>query len=112
MPTIGCETIELAFKNNFAGVAVEAKNSLIVDREEVIRLADKLGLFLVSVDATKINKGVLKIAIIAGEASGDIIGSRLMTALNYQCQRPIKFYGVGGPQMQKKVWKVYFLLVK
>ena len=102
LPTIGCETIELAFKNNFAGVAVEAKNSLIVDREQVIRLADKLGLFLVSVDATKINKGVLKIAIIAGEASGDIIGSRLMTALNYQCQRPIKFYGVGGPQMQKK----------
>jgi len=39
-----------------------------------------------------------KIFIIAGEASGDVLGGRLMTAL-HQLHPDIEFSGIGGPRM-------------
>ncbi len=42
----------------------------------------------------------LKIMITAGEASGDVLGARLMQALKAQSGRTIQFIGVGGAQMQ------------
>ena len=47
LPTIGPKTMELLHKSGFSGVAVESKHSLIVDRKEVIRMADALGLFII-----------------------------------------------------------------
>ena len=41
----------------------------------------------------------LVIYIIAGEASGDLLGAHLMRALKAQSSRPIRFYGVGGDKM-------------
>jgi len=41
----------------------------------------------------------LKIYIIAGEASGDLLGAHLMQALKNQSQRPVNFYGIGGEKM-------------
>ncbi|MGN0919522.1 MAG: lipid-A-disaccharide synthase [Alphaproteobacteria bacterium] len=42
----------------------------------------------------------LKIYLVAGEASGDLLGSRLMRALKHQTRGDVAFYGVGGETMQ------------
>ena len=42
----------------------------------------------------------LKIYMVAGEASGDLIGSHLMKELKSQLRHPILFYGVGGDRME------------
>jgi DUF1009 family protein len=47
LPTIGEQTIELIHRAGFCGIAVEARHSLIVNRREVIRMADALGLFVI-----------------------------------------------------------------
>lgn len=41
----------------------------------------------------------LRIALLAGEASGDILGSRLMAELKQRINLPIQFEGIGGPLM-------------
>lgn len=50
----------------------------------------------------------LKIALVAGEASGDILGAGLMSALKQQTQAPIEFVGVGGPLMEEQGLTSYF----
>ena len=42
-----------------------------------------------------------KIAILAGEASGDLIAGQLMSYLNKKIKN-IQFVGVGGPLMKKE----------
>lgn len=51
---------------------------------------------------------LLKIYIIAGEASGDLLGAHLMRALKEQSTRPIQFFGVGGPKMEAEGIKSLF----
>ncbi len=41
----------------------------------------------------------LHVFVIAGEPSGDVIGGRLMAALNAAAKEGIQYSGVGGPQM-------------
>ena len=49
----------------------------------------------------------LRIALVAGEASGDILGSTLMQAL--KARHPdVEFIGVGGPRMQAEGLEPYF----
>lgn len=47
LPTIGISTIERLAECGFAGVAVEAGASLILNRREVARRADQLGVFVI-----------------------------------------------------------------
>lgn len=45
---------------------------------------------------------MLKIYLIAGESSGDLLGAHLMRSLRSQATRPVQFFGVGGPRMQEE----------
>ena len=49
MPTIGAFTLQRAARAGLAGVAGEAGKVLLMGRDEVIRIADELGLFVVGV---------------------------------------------------------------
>ena len=48
-PTIGKRTIQLAGKTGLQGIAVEAHATIVLDRDEVVRAADRAGLFVVGV---------------------------------------------------------------
>ena len=51
LPTIGPFTLQRAARAGLAGIAGEAGKVLVMDREDVIRVADELGLFIVGVAA-------------------------------------------------------------
>ena len=42
------------------------------------------------------------IYLIAGEPSGDLLGAHLMRSLRAQSEKPIRFYGIGGPKMAEE----------
>ena len=42
----------------------------------------------------------LRLFLIAGEASGDVLGAGLIRALRARAGRPVEVFGVGGPKMQ------------
>ena len=49
-----------------------------------------------------------KIYLIAGEPSGDLLGSRLMRALKKQTGGEVEFFGVGGDTMEREGLKPLF----
>lgn len=49
LPSLGVNTIENLHRANFAGVALEAGSSIIINQKEVIKLADAYGLFVIGV---------------------------------------------------------------
>lgn len=49
LPSIGVQTIAALHAGGFAGVAVEAYGSLLIDKSELIRKADEYGIFVVGV---------------------------------------------------------------
>jgi lipid-A-disaccharide synthase len=57
------------------------------------------------------SKSVKTIAIVAGEASGDLLGSLLMDAIK-QAAPNVHFVGIGGPKMQGVGMEVLFPLEK
>ena len=53
----------------------------------------------------------ITIGIVAGEASGDLLGSHLMVALK-EARPDLKFIGIGGPKMQSAGMEVLFPMEK
>lgn len=53
----------------------------------------------------------ITIGIVAGEASGDLLGSHLMLALK-EARPDLKFVGIGGPKMQSAGMEVLFPMEK
>ncbi|MBV5337006.1 MAG: lipid-A-disaccharide synthase, partial [Deltaproteobacteria bacterium] len=53
----------------------------------------------------------LKIAMVAGEASGDLLASHLIQALKLKLPNAI-FYGIGGPKMVGQGFKAWYPLEK
>ncbi len=51
LPTIGVSTVEGAAAAGLAGIVGEAGRMLVMDRDAVVRTADRLGLFILGVDA-------------------------------------------------------------
>jgi DUF1009 family protein len=48
-PTIGLRTVSLAAEAGLQGIAVEAHSTIVLDRDEVVRAADRAGLFVIGV---------------------------------------------------------------
>jgi len=51
LPTVGPQTVRGAIEAGLAGIALAANNVLIIDREEMIQLADEAGIFIIGVEA-------------------------------------------------------------
>lgn len=51
LPTLGPGTVRRAAEAGLAGIAAEAGLTLLLDRDEVRKLADQLGLFIVGIEA-------------------------------------------------------------
>ena len=49
LPTIGPDTIIAAAEGGLRGIAIEAQRSLLIDRDEVRRLADEKGIFVLGI---------------------------------------------------------------
>ncbi len=54
LPTIGRRTVEAAAKAGLRGIAVEAGQALLLDRDGVVAAADRLGLFIIGVASTDV----------------------------------------------------------
>jgi len=93
LPTIGVATVEAAARAGLVGIAIQAGKALIVDKAAVVAAADRHGLFVTGIEAD-----TALIYVIAGEASGDILGGRLMAQLKDK-REGIRFVGIGGPKM-------------
>lgn len=50
MPTIGPRTVAEAAKAGLSGIAIGAGSTFVLEQEETLRIADRLGVFLIAVD--------------------------------------------------------------
>jgi lipid-A-disaccharide synthase len=99
LPAIGPETVERAIAAGLRGIAVEAGNTLVLDRERLVRRADEAGIFVVG----RVAQGEPPLFyLIAGEPSGDVLGARLMRALRAATDGRARFAGIGGEQMAEE----------
>ncbi len=49
----------------------------------------------------------VRVGMVAGEASGDVLGSRLMTALRERLSG-VEFFGIGGPKMEAQGFRSWY----
>ncbi|MBD2748929.1 UDP-2,3-diacylglucosamine diphosphatase LpxI [Microvirga sp. BT688] len=58
MPTVGPRTVREAAKAGLAGIAIGAGSTFVLEQEETLRTADRLGLFLMAVDLPWMEKSL------------------------------------------------------
>jgi hypothetical protein len=61
-----------------SGIAIEAGRALVLEREQLVAEADRLGLFVTGIEPGQDRSKpmtALKLAVIAGEPSGDMLGA-------------------------------------
>lgn len=51
LPAVGPETVRRVHKAGLAGIAVEAGNTLVIDRAGMMKIADETGIFVVGINA-------------------------------------------------------------
>ena len=54
LPTAGPETVNNAIRAGFQGLALEANNSLLLDKDRVLKIAEKNAFFVLGVDPSKV----------------------------------------------------------
>ncbi|MDR0753665.1 MAG: lipid-A-disaccharide synthase [Holosporaceae bacterium] len=96
LPTIGVETIDALHKNGFDGIVIEADRCIALNKEDIIARANELNIFIMAVKPR-----CLKVFLIAGEASGDYLGGKLMESIGKIFNGRVEFFGVGGQCMAK-----------
>lgn len=52
LPTVGPQTVRGVIKAGLAGIALDANSVLVMDRDELIQLADDAGIFIIGVEAS------------------------------------------------------------
>lgn len=58
LPVIGLETVKNAIKAGLRGIAIEATRTLILNREEMIKLAQERGLFIVGLASAQCHRNL------------------------------------------------------
>jgi DUF1009 family protein len=53
MPTLGPATVRLAANAGLAGIMGDAGGAFVLDRDETVRLADELGLFIIGLPGSR-----------------------------------------------------------
>ena len=99
----GPTTVEGAHAAGLAGIGVEADSAFVLDYGEMVKRADELGLFVIGLTAGEPDMTVsppLRIAIVAGEESGDLLGADLVRALQRATGRDVELVGIGGRHLQ------------
>jgi hypothetical protein len=57
LPVIGPETVRRAAAAGLAGIAVASRQALIIDKEETVAEADRLGLFVFGASEDVLQRG-------------------------------------------------------
>ena len=55
---------------------------------------------------------LLRVAMVAGEASGDQLAAPLMSALKWRRGGPVMFAGIGGPRMEALGFESHYPMEK
>jgi lipid-A-disaccharide synthase len=107
LPAIGPPTIDNIARAGLAGLAVVAGSAIIAEPNEVVRRAEAAHVFVIGVapgeptsePVTAAENRPLSVFLVAGEESGDRLGSALMQALTKRTSGKVRFAGIGGHGM-------------